>query len=96
MPIEEEEEEEGDYEVKLTTHLHLMPRLRISGIMYLPPYIPLCCGQHNYTVLSVLPTSELRFSKHVVCVNFVSLTFIIKTLSGISDCLVLNGSLICE
>jgi hypothetical protein len=45
---------------------------------------------------SALPTSELRFSKRVVCVNFIYLRCILIALSGISDCLGSNGRLICE
>lgn len=53
-------------------------------------------GADSTTLLAFsvpFPTSELRFSKRVLCVNSIYLTFVINVLSGIADCLVLNGSL---
>jgi hypothetical protein len=51
--------------VKLTTHLHLVPRLRISGAIPLPPLYALmpCTGTHVMSVSGWLCGSGIRYSQ---------------------------------
>jgi hypothetical protein len=46
----------GDRDVKLTTHLHQMPRLKMSRVIPLLPHIPSCCakGHLYFTLTSVV------------------------------------------
>ena len=51
--------------MKLTTHLYLVPRLRISGAIPLPPIYALmpCTGTHVLSVSGLLCGSGIRYSQ---------------------------------